>query len=480
MLAHRLSSALTVCSLLVLSSVGTYGQDETSELTVYAGVTTYPNPIYDSMVLVEFPFSINRHELSFYRQDSSQTDLYAYVFAQVNLFDATGLLADSVSTYFSVRVSSRDEAALRGYRVFNRIVRLAEPGRYSARLTVVDVAGKRTGEFFMGDFVVDSIETERLIIGGVSLAYSLEYVGENDSGSNSRLIKSGFRVIQNPVSIFSQEDDSIVYLYGEVYNLAYSEGAPSECELSFSVRDETGNQFRHYGHQILQKPDSSAVIVKSFAITDWPPGRYDIQIVASDRTTGGVDTASTPLVILPPKEVLLASLKPSGGDPYDTLGLDARVNLVAYLLTPDQKATLARLTDAGKLNFLDQYWRERDENPATSIVENRLEMIERYAYCNRFFSTDTGRTDGWATDCGRIYMTYGHWEEIDDRQVPLIGNAYQIWYYHSIKEGKVFVFEDRTGNNDYRLVHSNVYGEIYSKEWENRLRGEYPDFTDDY
>jgi hypothetical protein len=44
----------------------------------------------------------------------------------------------------------------------------------------------------------------------------------------------------------------------------------------------------------------------------------------------------------------------------------------------------------------------------------------------------------------------------------------------------VFVFEDWTGSNDYRLVHSNVFGEIYSKEWEIILRGLFPDFTDDY
>jgi GWxTD domain-containing protein len=480
MLGQRLYPALAICCLLVLSSPGAYGQDDASELTVYAGVTTYPNPIYDSMVLVEFPFSLNRHEFDFYRKDSSHADLYAYVFVQVNLFDTAGLPVDSVSTYFSIQVDSREEAALQGYRVFNRVVRLARPGRYSARLTVIDVASKRRGEFFLGDFVVDSIETDRIVIGGVSLAYSLEYVGENDSGPNSRLIKSGYKVIPNPVSIFSREDDSVIYLYGEVYNLAYSEDTPSKCELSFSAWDETGKLFRHFDSETLEKPGSSAVIAKSFEVTNWLPGRYHLQIVALDRTTGEVDTASVPLVILPPKEALLASLKPGGGDPHDTLSLDVKVNLVAYLLTPDQKAILASLTDAGKLNFLDQYWREHDEDPSTSIVENRLELIERYAYCNRFFSTDVGRTDGWATDRGRIYMTYGQWEEIDDRPAPLIGNAYQIWYYHSIKEGKVFVFDDRTGNNDYRLVHSNVDGEIYSKEWENRLRGHFPDFTDDY
>ncbi len=477
MLAKRLNPALVVCCLLGFSSPGVYGQDDASQLTVYAGVTTYPNPVYDSLVLVEFPFTLDRHELQFYRADSTDTNLYAYVFAQVNLFDTVALAIDSVSTYFSVRVGSREEAALDGYRVFNRIVQLVKPGRYSARLTVTDVAGQHSGEALLGDFVVDSIKTDRIVIGGVSLAYSLEYV--DDSSSSSRLVKSGYRVIQNPVHFFTVED-SVVWLYGEIYNLAYSEGAVSKCDLSFSIQDEAGYPYRTPILTTLDKPGSSAVITQSFDIGDWLPGRYRVQIVASDRTTDKADTALVPLVIVPSREVLLASLRSSVRNHYDTLSLQVKVNLAAYLLTPDQKVTLQRLTDAGKINFLNQYWREHDEDPSTPVIENRVEMIERYAYCNRYFSGNEQKTDGWATDQGRIYMTYGPWEEIDDMQFPLKGNPYQIWYYHSMKEGKVFVFEDWTGNQDYRLVHSNVYGEIYSKEWETRLRSLFPDFSDDY
>jgi len=466
--------ALVAFCLPVLLSTRAYGLGDEQPLTVYAGVTTYNNPEYDSVVLVEFPFSLNRHEFGFYRPDSNEADLYTGIFAQVNLFDAEGLPIDSARTFFSVRVASREEAALPTYRLFNRLVVFAKPGSYSARLTVIDAISKRRGEFFLGEFVVDSVEKENLAIGGVCLAYRVNYVGESNGGTSSRLVKNGFEIIPNPLSVFSTKD-TMMCLYGEVYNLNYSDDLPSKFQILFSAWDAEGSLFRDLGGSVLPKPGSTAVIAESFDIKDWPFGWYRLQIVVSDHTSNKSDTTSVPLRIISPEEIRLAFSRAESGDPYDTLSLEVKGNLVAYLLTPEQKATLARLSDRGKINFLDQFWREHDEEPTTRVIENRLALIKRYEYCNRRFSANADKTDGWSTDRGRIYMTYGPEDEIDDKQFPLVGNPYQIWYYWGMKEGKVFVFEDWTGTGEYRLVHSNVYGEIYNQEWQDFLDTGIPD-----
>ena len=86
--------------------------------------------------------------------------------------------------------------------------------------------------------------------------------------------------------------------------------------------------------------------------------------------------------------------------------------------------------------------------------------------------------DGWSTDRGRIYMTYGPWDERDDNEAPRVGNSYEVWYYRSIKQGLMFIFEDYSGNDDYRLVHSNVFGEVYNQEWQDRVDQGYIDIPD--
>ncbi|MFH1373771.1 MAG: GWxTD domain-containing protein [bacterium] len=468
MLLVRIAAVILIgCGLAGSVSTETAASDIDSQLTIYAGVITYPNPDYDSLTLVEISFSLNRHQLTFYRQDSSQSDLYAYIHARLDFYDTTGAEVDSVSTFFSVRVDSREEAAQPGYRVFNRLVRFFRPGRYSAHLTVTNVADDRRGEVALDDFDVEPADTERLTLGGVSLAYNVDFVGDDYLGTNARLIKNGYLVIQNPAALYSPEEDTVAWVYGELYNLDYAPENPSSYELSYAVLNSDSSLYLNLGSVAVVKPGRTAVITESIDIVGWPAGRYYLRLAARDQTTGETDTTLVSFIILLSREAMLASLKPHSSDPYDTLSLEVKIQLATHFLTPEEKITLKRLTNLGKVNFLKQFWRERDETPATDINEYRLELIERFEYCNRRFSNYEDRSDGWSTDRGRIYIVYGPWEEIEDKQSPLVDDAYQIWYYHSLREGKYFVFQDITGSFDYRLVHSNVYGEIYSRGWQD-------------
>ncbi len=467
MLVRIAAVIFIVCSLAGSASTEAAALDIDSQLTIYAGVITYPNPDYDSLTLVEVSFSLNRHQLTFYRQDSSRSDRYAYIHASLDFYDTAGIAVDSATTYFSVRVDSREEAAQPGYRVFNRMVRFFRPGRYSARLTVIDVAGDRRGDVTLEGFDVEPANTERLTLGGVNLAYNVDFVGDDYQGTNARLIKNGYLVIQNPAAFYSPEEDTVVWVYGELYNLDYAPENPSSYELSYAVLNSDSSLYLNLGSVAVVKPGRTAVITESIDIVDWSAGRYYLRLAARDQTTGETDTTLVSFIILPSREAMLASLKPRSSDPYDTLNLEVKIQLAKHFLTPEEKITLKRLTNLGKVNFLKQFWGERDETPTTDINEYRIELIERFEYCNLRFSNNEARSDGWSTDRGRIYIVYGPWEEIEDKQSPLMEDAYQIWYYHSLKEGKYFVFEDITGSFDYRLVHSNVYGEIYSREWQD-------------
>jgi len=69
-------------------------------------------------------------------------------------------------------------------------------------------------------------------------------------------------------------------------------------------------------------------------------------------------------------------------------------------------------------------------------------------------------------------MTYGPWEDREDIHAPRSGKPFVIWHYYSMREGLLFVFEDQEGYQEYRLVHSNATGEVYSAEWVNLLNEE--------
>ena len=462
----------TVLGFLLVSGVGPLSaQDADDRLTVHAGVTYFNNPEFDSLVLVEFPFTINRHEFDFFPSGGADSGYSARIFSQVNLYGVDGLPVDSANTYFAAAVPTLTEARAEGYKLFNKLSLLIKPGIYSARMTVVDVVSKREGDFFLDKIVVEPARKNALAIGGVCLAYRISYLGDSGAVAGSRMLKNGFNVLSNPLGIYGVSD-TLVYLYAELYNLAYPSGDDSQYRLACAFLDDSGKVYRDFGYRTRQKSGNSAVIAESFDITGWTAGLYRLRLAATDLLSGQADTQFVAFRIVSMYESLGAVASTEASEAYDTLSLEVKLHLVEYLLTPAEKKTLNSLSDTGKETFAEQFWREYEPDPDVNTVQTRQELLGRYLYCNAFFSSNVEKTDGWLSDRGRIYMTYGPWEERDDIQTPTAGNPFEVWYYYSIREGGVFVFEDKQGFHDYTLVHSNVEGERYNQGWEDRLREE--------
>ena len=146
---------LTALTIVFCLAVGLTAQEEKAPLTVYSGAVKYNNPAFDSVVLVEFPFVLNRHEFEFFQPDTTDPNYYARIFAQVILLNVEGQAIDSATTYFSVKVPTLEEARKEGLKLFNKLSLIIKPGIYSSRLTVIDAVSKKEGEFFNGRLIVE-------------------------------------------------------------------------------------------------------------------------------------------------------------------------------------------------------------------------------------------------------------------------------------------------------------------------------------
>jgi len=458
-----------LAAALVLGGTA-FAEDLTHALTVYGGFTVFNRPDSDSLVLVEFPFSLNRHEFEFYQPDSTSPARQARVFAQITLYGVDGLAVDSASTYFGVVAPSAEDAAQEGLKLLNSLAAALAPGVYSARLSVIDVVSKKQGEAFYDRLMVEPPAKDGPAIGGLCLAYNITYVGDSMKVPVNQLPKNGFNVRCNPLGLFSTED-TVMYLYGEIYNLSWAPDAPSNYRVSYTATTRAGLPVHQFGLAERPKAGPSAVLAEVFDIADLPSGYYDLWVVATDLADDRTDSLKIAFALMEPVTAeMLASASSEKFDPYDTLVLADQINIVQYLLDPVERKNLNQLDDAGKVAFLKRYWLERDSDPTTPEIENRLQVIERYAYANRNYSSDEDRGDGWRTDRGRVLIKYGIYDDLDDVLHPLEGNPFQVWHYYSLEHGAVFVFEDREGYGLYTLVHSNVPGEIYNSAWATRLK----------
>jgi GWxTD domain-containing protein len=92
----------------------------------------------------------------------------------------------------------------------------------------------------------------------------------------------------------------------------------------------------------------------------------------------------------------------------------------AYIITDAERAQFRQLsTDAERDTFIENFWLRRDPTPGTAENEFKEEHYRRIAYANEHFAA---AIPGWKTDRGRIYITYGPPDEIDDHSS---GGSYQ-------------------------------------------------------
>ncbi|MEW5795706.1 MAG: GWxTD domain-containing protein [Candidatus Zixiibacteriota bacterium] len=454
---------------LVIAAGAAQAQPGRRPLTVRGSTVVFNRPEFDSLVLLEFPFVLNRSEYSFYRPDSlAGGPLYARIFAQINLYGVDGLPLDSANTYFSAAVSDSSEASKADYSLFNSLVLVVQPGIYSARLSVIDAVSKREGEHFIDRINVEPPVKDRLSLGGKCLAFQISYVGQSPA-MGIGVPRNGYEVRTNPVAAYSTRD-SVAFVYAELYNLRYDSLAPSSFETALSVTDAAGSTVLPPSGKSRRKPGRSAVLAESFEIKGWAPGSYTLQVSAADRTAGQEVSSEIPFAIVAPAPAPAQGSGGNGTDPVGALDLETELRLFYYVLSPVEKRALVGLTDDGKREFAKRFWEERDPDPTTPLPENRLEMYERYVYCNNFFSVEEGKTDGWYTQRGRIYMTYGPPDKLDDYSHPTSGHPVQFWWYYELKEGKVFVFQDEDGFGNFNLVHSTMEGEMFDKRWDAALK----------
>jgi GWxTD domain-containing protein len=140
---------------------------------------------------------------------------------------------------------------------------------------------------------------------------------------------------------------------------------------------------------------------------------------------------------------------------------------VAYIITDQERASFKALeTDAQRETFIDQFWQVRNPVPRSAQNQFKDEHYRRIAYANEHFASSI---PGWKTDRGRIYITYGPPDEIEDHssggtyQRPASEGGgeintfpFQQWRYKYIEglgSNVIVEFVDPTHTNEFRMTY---------------------------
>jgi GWxTD domain-containing protein len=131
--------------------------------------------------------------------------------------------------------------------------------------------------------------------------------------------------------------------------------------------------------------------------------------------------------------------------------LQQAIETIQYVMEKNQWNDLMKQSPDIQQTTLGEFWDERDPDPSTQENELEEEYYRRVNFSNRHFSSWNDGTDGWRTDRGKIYIICGPPSDVESPSTATSQKSqYEIWYYRNLQ--KRFVFLDRYGNGDFRLI----------------------------
>lgn len=107
---------------------------------------------------------------------------------------------------------------------------------------------------------------------------------------------------------------------------------------------------------------------------------------------------------------------------------------VHWIISPEERDAYLHLSGSEERDqFIKQFWERRNPEPGSAENKAREEHYRRIAYSNVHFDTNSG--PGWASDRGRMYITYGKPDSIDSypRGNGQETKPFEIWHYNLIR-----------------------------------------------
>lgn len=117
--------------------------------------------------------------------------------------------------------------------------------------------------------------------------------------------------------------------------------------------------------------------------------------------------------------------------------------------------------------YLYGHWQAESSADPESAYKTYLVDVD---YVRKNFKAKN--IDGCATDRGRVYLQYGKPSSVIAQPSDPTSYPYEIWHYYKTpkKANAKFLFYDPTRIvGDYKLLHSDVPGELQDYQWQNRL-----------
>ncbi len=291
------------------------------------------------------------------------------------------------------------------------------------------------------------------------------------TNQSSIFYKNTYEVIPVPNAIFGK-NQPVLFYYTELYNLT-GNSLSNNLRLDQFVFNSKEQIVNYKSKQIDRKVDSRVEVgaVHAFKL---PTDTYTLMCTIIDSVLNiGVSSSKKFFVFNPDVAYADTFTQQTSGVLSSAFGvmseeeIDDLYSKAKYIASQSEIQQYELLKNLeGKREYMYKFWESRSNDPLISDMHSYSKYISRVKESSRYAAM--GR-EGWKTDRGRVFIMYGNPSEIERNPNVSETRPYEIWRYHDIEGGIIFIFGDITGFNDYQLIHSTKRGELRDDYWERRI-----------
>ena len=272
--------------------------------------------------------------------------------------------------------------------------------------------------------------------------------------------------------------NNLIY-YSEIYNTDKYFNADDKFIVTYYIESyETKKTLSNYYKFKKEIPKNVIVNFNEFDISDLPSGNYNLVLELKDKDNETVTfnklffQRSNPAVMLELQDLAAVDVSNTFANKITSIDtLEDYIKSTYPVSTQTEKFFAENYLKKPDLKTLQQYflnfWINRNaSNPEKAWAQYYLEVEK----VNKFYKTSIKK--GYETDRGRVYLQYGPPNNISESVMEPSAYPYEIWHYYTLSNQKnrkfVFYMPDLV-TNDYELIHSDAFGEIYEPSWQLKL-----------
>ena len=374
-------------------------------------------------------------------------------------------IADTTQTVFSDRYVLESPEAIDSIQDdFYEVLRIQlNPGKYTMKLNLLDV--NKEGSEISGNLPI-TIEdfSKNTKISDIIVA---EFAYPSDEQTN--FDKSGYHIIPM-LSSFYATDSKNLPIYLELYG---TEGIiDSTFLLSYRmINTKDATEMQGFSKTFSYKKGPVIPVFESINIEDLSTGNYQLEVRVS-LSSNEILAVQTYDFERSNENNSMFTMENLQLDPafQASIPTDSVLYFLESLIPISKPAEIKNIIETLKSKnvenarkHLQGYW---VITSPTNSYESWLKYKAQVVFVQDIYGNNF--QEGFETDRGRVYLKYGAPNQVNARESSPSEYPYEIWTYNKIGiySNKRFIFYNPDlVNNAYRLLHSDMLGELKNPAW---------------